>query len=464
MSVQIVIVGSGVAGLTLAEKLLQQGIHTIIIERENTVGGLARSFLYNNGVTFDIGPHRFHTDNRKVQDFIKEILGDNLITIDRNSQVFLFGRYLPWPITIRSVLTLPPGLLIRASSDLVFRRKAQTESFRDYVIERYGNTLFHVFFKPYTEKFLRHTCENLHRDWASAGINRATIDKQIQTHSLVALIKSVLFPQNSHTKFLYPKTGGIGAFSGKLAENILQRDGRILLSTEVSQFITNKRTIRGVVTDRGEEILADYVFWSGSLSALHRIGSFPDSVPKMPYISTVLLNCLVSEQADHDFQWCYVSDENIEANRISIPRNFNPGTVPCGKDAFCVEMACTEDSQIWNEPSRFDSIIETSLLRMNLIKSLDAVEDIHIEKVRQTYPLYTLNYLRKLQANVNRVEEQWENLVLLGRTGRFWYNNMDHSIAASLRIAEQFITDHQKGHFQKSHAYSVEDRYFEEST
>jgi len=99
--------------------------------------------------------------------------------------------------------------MIRAGLDLVHPRKACTESFEDYIIEKYGRTLYRAFFKPYTEKFLDYTCSNLHRDWAEAGINRATIDKQIRTNSLGALVRSLLFAKNPKTKFLYPKTGGV---------------------------------------------------------------------------------------------------------------------------------------------------------------------------------------------------------------------------------------------------------------
>ena len=76
----IIVVGAGVAGLTLASKLSEHGINTVIIECEDHVGGLAYSYKYDNGAVFDIGPHRFHTDDLKVKNFIEDTLADNLIT------------------------------------------------------------------------------------------------------------------------------------------------------------------------------------------------------------------------------------------------------------------------------------------------------------------------------------------------------------------------------------------------
>jgi len=181
MKGQVVIVGAGVAGLVLADRLSEAGVRTVLIEVEAGVGGLARSFRYPNSTVFDIGPHRFHTDDPRVQAYIEALLGGNIVTIDRTSQLYLFGKYLPWPITLKNVLALPPPMMVRAGLDLLFPRRARTDSFEDYIIANYGRTLYRAFFKPYTEKFLDYSCSNLHRDWAEAGINRATIDKQIKT-------------------------------------------------------------------------------------------------------------------------------------------------------------------------------------------------------------------------------------------------------------------------------------------
>lgn len=457
----VVIVGAGISGLTLGSELAAQGIPVTIIERESSVGGLARSYSYANGAIFDIGPHRFHTDDKKVQSFIENVLGDNVITIGRDSQLFLFGKYLPWPITLKNVIALPPSMLIQSGLDLILpKKKAKSESFEDYIIEKYGKTLYKVFFKSYTEKFLDYSCSNLHRDWAEAGINRATIDKQVKTGSLVELIKSVLFAKNPDTRFIYPKKGGTGAFCESLADRLRKNNARIITSNTVSSITSRAGKIEKVVTSNGDEIPADYVFWSGSLGDLRRIGNAPQSVPELHYVSTVLFNYVVSEYAPQGFQWCYFGDRDMEVDRISVPRNFNPDLMPPGKEGLCIEVTAEENSSAWKDSARYDCIIETFMLHAKLITSLDSIEDLHIEKVRQTYPLYVLNYPRKLKANMDWVDHEWSNLALLGRTGRFWYNNMDHSIAASLSVAERFADDYKRDKLRIGREYGEEERRF----
>jgi hypothetical protein len=149
----------------------------------------------------------------------------------------------------------------------------------------------------------------------------------------------------------------------------------------------------------------------------------------------------------------------MEVDRVSVPRNFNSKLVPPGKEALCVEIVCTEDSKTWNDPTRLDCVVETFLLRAKLLDSLDHVEEYHIERVHDTYPLYVLNYPRKLRAMFEWVHNKWKNITLIGRTARFWYNNMDHSIAASLKIGERFVEDIRKGILKEGSAYAAEDRY-----
>ena len=62
----IVVVGAGIAGLVVCYKLVKRGYKVIIIEKDFTIGGLAKTFRYDSGFSFDIGPHRFYTQKPQV--------------------------------------------------------------------------------------------------------------------------------------------------------------------------------------------------------------------------------------------------------------------------------------------------------------------------------------------------------------------------------------------------------------
>src|SRR3989304_7355400 len=154
---EVVIVGAGISGLTVGYFLAKNGYKVAIIERESSVGGLARSFYYDNFV-FDIGPHRFHTDYQNVLDFIYEILTTEIVTIPRKSGIWLFNRYHEWPIRTSSAFNLPISILVKTTIDLFFNKNNKNdedENFESYIIGHYGKTLYDICFDKYTEKFCK---------------------------------------------------------------------------------------------------------------------------------------------------------------------------------------------------------------------------------------------------------------------------------------------------------------------
>ncbi|MCS7315475.1 MAG: NAD(P)-binding protein [Bryobacterales bacterium] len=65
-SFPVVILGEGPAGLSAAYELARQGVPPLVLEKETTIGGLARTVEYK-GFLFDIGGHRFFNNSPKFR-------------------------------------------------------------------------------------------------------------------------------------------------------------------------------------------------------------------------------------------------------------------------------------------------------------------------------------------------------------------------------------------------------------
>jgi protoporphyrinogen oxidase len=137
----VVIVGAGVSGLSLAVRLAERGVETVVVERESRPGGLARSFCYD-GFTFDIGPHRFHTYDPAVERFLRATLGSSVREISRSSKLHFRGRFYPWPLHPSLVLLrFPPGIALGVVRDLLRGYpRHHAASFREQIIGMYGET------------------------------------------------------------------------------------------------------------------------------------------------------------------------------------------------------------------------------------------------------------------------------------------------------------------------------------
>ena len=434
--VDFVVVGAGVAGLSFAHSVLGAGRSTVVVERNDHVGGLARSFHYGD-FTFDVGPKRFHTEDREVLDFLLSILGDDYIVVDRSSAVHLFGRYFPWPLDHRALFRLPLRVMVSAGLDLLRRRApADERSFTEYTRSRYGDTLYRLFFKPYTEKFLQIPCEDVHVDWAKTGINRAVIDKRVRSETLFDLVRSVLLPKPVTTEFLYPSYGGFGTFCEKLSEEVRRRGGDILLENTVQSIELGSGRVETVVLADGRRLEPGHLVWSGNLKALsHLLGETP---PPIRYLSTVLLNMEVEAPVLQNEQWIYYGGTDTVLSRVSITNEMADYMAPAGKAGLCVEVTGFEGNDHWNDPEALVPQIREDLVRLKLVRAESDFGRVHIEKVRDTYPIYDLRYKESF-ARASRMVKPVGNLKLLGRTGAYWYNNSDHSMKMALHMARHLL-------------------------
>ncbi len=430
------VVGAGVAGLSFAHSVLGEGRSAVIVERNDHVGGLARSFRYGD-FFFDVGPKRFHTEDQEVLDFLHSVLDGDYIVVGRSSAVHLFGRYFPWPLDHRALYRLPFKVMVSSGFDLLRRSQPKDEnSFTEYTRSRYGDTLYRLFFKPYTEKFLQIPCEDVHVDWAKTGINRAVIDKRVKSETLFDLVRSVLLPTPVDTKFLYPSYGGFGTFSEKLADQVRERGGEILLENTVRAIDTDGGKVVSVELADGRRLRPGHLVWSGNLKALARlVGQEP---PPLRYLSTVLYNMEIDSDVLQQEQWIYFGGQDTVLSRVSITNEMADYMAPKGKSGLCVEVTGFEGKGHWENPDALIPEIQSDLVRLKLVRAASDFAGVHVERVRDTYPIYDLDYKSSFAKAAGMVKP-FENLKLLGRTGAYWYNNSDHSLKMALNMARHLL-------------------------
>ncbi|MFQ5907134.1 MAG: FAD-dependent oxidoreductase, partial [bacterium] len=271
---RVVVVGAGVSGTTAAFLLCEAGHEVTVLERENSVGGLARTFRYGS-YSFDIGPHRFHTDDLTVLRFLHRILESNWAEIDRKSGVWMYGKYHDWPLRPSSVLKLPFPFMLSTGLDLFRRRSREDDSFKGYILGMYGRTLYQLFFGPYTRKFIREDPELIHSDWAISGIDRAVIDKRVQMNTLSQVIRGALLPRAVTTKFIYPATGGVGYFCGALRKGIEEMGGRVLTRSRVVAASASGGLVDSVIAESGDRFPLDLLIWTAPTGELAEILGLP---------------------------------------------------------------------------------------------------------------------------------------------------------------------------------------------
>jgi len=93
----VVIMGAGLAGLTAGQVLTAADRAVEIIESSDHVGGLAWT-VEHEGFRFDLGGHRFVTDDPNLDAYVRNILRDDCLTVPRSSKILLRQRYFDYPL------------------------------------------------------------------------------------------------------------------------------------------------------------------------------------------------------------------------------------------------------------------------------------------------------------------------------------------------------------------------------
>ena len=155
-SYECCIIGAGPAGLGAALELAKHGVcNTIIIDKNHSVGGLARTD-YFDGVKFDIGPHCFFTEDREIDQIWHSTLGMDLQPVSRLTRIFYKNKYFNYPITPLDVLTKLGPIesldIIFSFLSSQFNRRNKILTSEDWIVRKFGRKLYEAFFKTYIEK------------------------------------------------------------------------------------------------------------------------------------------------------------------------------------------------------------------------------------------------------------------------------------------------------------------------
>ena len=434
----VVIVGAGVTGLVSAHLLAEAGVKVIVVECLNDVGGLARSFIYEDEFVFDCGPHRFDVTNPNINAYVRRILGDRLTKFPRKSEVYFKGKYYDWPIKPQNLIQLPWDIAGKALVDLTVNgfRNYKEDNFQTYILRQYGPTLFQHFFAGYSHKFLGLHPRETHTDWAKVGINRAIIDDNAQMQNLFQLLKSTFMQINkTPQRFIYPTRGMYEAWDS-VAKSVKELGGEI--HKGIPARLEGGVDRIEAVHIRDLRIEPSQVIWTGPIT--QACSQLEVSRPELKYLALLLFNVMVKEESPRDYQWCYYGSRNLVFNRISTPRFLSPETCPPGTSGYCCEVTCMVGDEKWKHGEMLTDWVIDDLMKVGMLKKRSNVINVEIERLPHSYPIYNLDYPQQLE-KARKSLTQFKNLLLAGRTGLFWYNNMDHSMENAMQIVKRLLRE-----------------------
>jgi len=502
MKKRAIIIGAGPAGLTAAYELLKRtDIQPIVLERSGDIGGISKT-VNHKGNRIDIGGHRFFSKSDRVMNWWMDIMPvqtdatapfkityqqrsrsmnpadqpppsnttadqtDKVMLVrKRLSRIYFMRKFFTYPIQL-SIDTLRRLGLIRTIAILFSYLKAQLfprrqeRNLEDFMVNRFGYTLYNLFFKDYTEKVWGIPCDKISAEWGAQRIKGVSVSKAIQHAIQSALQKKQnedIAQKDTETslieQFLYPKLGP-GQLWEEVARQVEDMGGKILMQHDVKRIYTEDNKVTAVaainhITGETSYLEGDYFFSTMPVQEL--IGGLDGPIPEevkqvasgLQYRDFITVGILLKRLSQLDKQtgewkplelkdtWIYIQEKDVKVGRLQLFNNWSPymvkdpDTVWVGMEFFCDQM-----DDFWKMPDiEIQRLAIRELEKIGLASAANVL-DATVLRMEKTYPAYFGTYDRF--DVIRGYVDNFKNLFLVGRNGMHKYNNSDHSMLTAM--------------------------------
>ncbi|HXB76580.1 MAG TPA: NAD(P)/FAD-dependent oxidoreductase [Bradyrhizobium sp.] len=454
----IFVIGAGPAGLTAAYCLTKEMRSVIVIEKDPVyVGGISRTVRYGDFL-FDIGGHRFFSKSKEVVDLWHEILPDDFITRRRLSRIYYGGKFYSYPLNafqaLRNLGIFTSTLCMLSYGFAKAFPIASPRSFHDWVRNQFGERLFQIFFKTYTEKVWGMSCDEISADWATQRIKGLDLSvavmnalkrsfgrKPAADAGADGVVKTLI------ETFQYPRRGP-GMMWEAAAARVTERGGRILMDRELVELAyDHARSLWQIEVATGtgsrETYTARHVVSSAPVRELvQKFSPKPISLlhaRELRYRDFLTVALMVNKPELFADNWIYIHDPSVKVGRVQNFGSWSPEMAPPGSTCLGLEYFCFEGDGLWTmSDDELIALATREVAKVGLVSAADVIGGCVVRQPK-AYPVYDDAY-RDHMATIRRdLESSYPTLHLIGRNGMHKYNNQDHAMMTAMLAARNIL-------------------------
>lgn len=418
MRSEVVIIGSGISGLSLGNMLKETGVEAVIFESNKSSGGLIRCSRENQVLFHRVGGHVFNSNKKVVLDWFwsKFDREKEFIPAIRNAKIWLHDKYIGYPIenNLYELPSVKVEKILYELLEILKNKEVKNDSnFKQFLINRFGSSLYNIYFGPYNSKIWRKDLSEIPLKW---------LDGKLPMPSIVEILTNNVLRKSEvkmvHSTFWYPANNGSQFIVDRLSENL-----RIEHNTEIKSLTFSYGKL--LVND---SIYCKYVVYTGNIRKLINIIKISDDKLNN-LLSRVRKFCsngtsnVLCETDDTNISWLYLPEPELKAHRIIYTGNFSHSNNGNSKRKTCV----VEFSGICDEQAMLEDIAK-------LPGNLTPIA-FNIEKC--SYVIHDFD-TRKLVAALKKNLQQY-GIILLGRFAEWEYYNMDICIERSMNVRNRIL-------------------------
>ncbi len=313
-------------------------------------------------------------------------------------------------------------------------------------MNKFGQKLFSIFFKTYTEKVWGMPTSEMSADWAAQRIKglslgAAVVDGLKRSLGLNKRKNDGMAVKTLLETFRYPRQGP-GMMWEAARDRVREGGNRVLMGHALQQLshddVTGRWRVTGTTAARDTvAINAAHVISSAPMRELAgRIHPLPATLPSaldLKYRDFLTVALMIRADDLFPDNWIYIHDPRVKVGRVQNFRSWSPEMVPDAEIA-CVglEYFCFEGDGLWSASD--DELIALATRELATLGLADPATVVGGRVVRQekAYPVYDDAYRDNVAAMRSELEAAYPTLHLVGRNGMHRYNNQDHAMMTAM--------------------------------
>ena len=421
------ILGGGISSLAFAYFYKNE---VSIIEKESTLGGLCRSFVDSDGVSWDIGPHITFSKNKEILDFIISLTPMN--ELKRSNRIVHDGRFIKYPFEndLSSLSEKDKEYCLNTFLDNPYENYPSSNML-EFFYETFGEGITRLFLEPYNRKIWK---------YETSFMDKQMVER-IPKPPAQDIIDSAAGKETEgylhQLYFHYPKEKGFQSLVDSLAEKV-KDVSTFYLNNEVDKINIGEKI---KVKTNANELSFDKII---STIPIHELLPLINPAPpktimkaldKLKYNSIHITCIKVKGDFLGDNFALTVADPDIIFHRLSKLNFLGESYFKEGYTNIMVETTYRKGLKEDLSHQDLEDIIVKDLGRLDLIET-DKIEEIFTRSFKYAYVIYDNDHRKNTDLVLNYLKSI--NITPLGRFGTFEYINSDKAIELAKELAESF--------------------------
>src|SRR6266404_4420421 len=427
-----IVIGAVPAGLGAS---LALGDSAVVLESQDTVGGLCRSLMLD-GAVFDLGGHSFTTPHPAIRRLVFDAL--EMEEQKRDAWCWLNGEWVRYPFQ--------QHFSELADSDSRHACQIGLEAaggwrdaanFDEYLDHRFGRGITELFMRPYNRKLWGADLTRLDTEWVA---ERVAAPAGTAERSMSESRRRSPIPREA--VIAYPARGGYGEIFQALARRVAD----IRFRECVTSINPQTSTLR---TANGETASWRRIISTLPLPALLRLitnvpAAISSAVSELEALPITLVMLVLDGRHETLRQRIYCPDKNIIGHKIVLNHNSSRWLRTLPRHGVQVELSEFNPFSTSTDVRSLVNAVVAGLLRMGVIPSPDYVRRTKVLRIPFGYPVQTHS-----RSDIVALAQHWlseHRIYTVGRFGEWAYINSDealyrgHCVGMKLAVSESTLS------------------------